>query len=234
MLPAHLFLKTEFAGHGTASETIRTALRTAILEDVLEPGQPLPQSELATGFGVSIIPVREALKHLEAEGLVAFLPNRGATVVGLEEADVLEYSQIRALLEEQAAGFAVQNMSRVDLARIEDAYEAFVEGTRGSNGAVKSGALNRAFHNAIYAAANKPRLLAMIDDLHIRLDRYIRGHLRIEGRKDTTDSEHLAILEACRAKNADLAASLTRTHILHAADISVQVFRQKRRLSQTG
>lgn len=227
MLPARLFLKTEFAGHGTASETICFALRNAILEDTLSPGQPLPQSELAAGFGVSIIPVREALKHLEAEGLVAFLPNRGATVVGMEEADVLEYSHIRALLEEQAAGFAVQNMNRVQLARVEDAYEAFVDGANGPDGPTKSGALNRAFHNAIYAAANKPRLLEMIDDLHIRLDRYIRGHLRIEGRKATTDREHLAILEACRSKNADLAAQLTRNHILEAADISVEIFRQK-------
>ena len=229
MLPARLFLETEFAGHGTASETICVALRSAILEDMLAPGQALPQSELAAGFGVSIIPVREALKHLEAEGLVAFLPNRGATVIGMEEADVLEYSQIRAVLEEQATGFAVRNMSRVHLARIEDAYEAFVEGVRGPDGPIKSGALNRAFHNAIYAAAGKPRLLEMIDDLHIRLDRYIRGHLCIEGRKATTDHEHLAILKACRAKEADLAARLTRLHILDATEISLEIFRQKQR-----
>ncbi|MFT8664874.1 GntR family transcriptional regulator [Acetobacter orientalis] len=229
MLPARLFHETEFAGHGTASETICLALRSAILEDMLAPGQPLPQSELAAGFGVSIIPVREALKHLEAEGLVAFLPNKGATVMGMEESDVLEYSQIRALLEEQAAGYAVQNMNRVHLARIEDAYEAFVEGVSGPNGPVKSGALNRAFHNAIYAAADKPRLLEMIDDLHMRLDRYIRGHLRIEGRKTTTDCEHLAILNACRAKDAPLAAKLTRLHILDAAEISLEIFRQKQK-----
>lgn len=227
MLPASLFVKTEFAGHGTASETICAALRKAILNDTLEAGRALPQSELANGFGVSIIPVREALKHLEAEGLVAFLPNRGATVVGMNEADILEYSHIRALLEEQAAGEAIRNMTRVDLARIEDAYEAFVEGVSGPDGAIKSGALNRAFHNAIYAAAGKPRLLEMIDDLHNKLDRYIRGHLRIEGRKATTDEEHLAILEACRTRDADLAARLTRTHILEAANISVEVFRAK-------
>ncbi|OUI90966.1 GntR family transcriptional regulator [Acetobacter indonesiensis] len=232
MLPASLFLKPEFAGHGTASETISAALRKAILEDALQAGQALPQSELASGFGVSIIPVREALKRLEAEGLVAFLPNRGATVVGMNEADIREYSQIRALLEEQAAGYAVRNMTRVDLARIEDAYDAFVQGVSGPDGAQKSGALNRTFHNAIYAAADKPRLLEMIDDLHNKLDRYIRGHLLIEGRKATTDEEHFAILEACRARDADRAARLTRIHILDAADISVEVFRRKTSLAK--
>ncbi|MCX2559890.1 GntR family transcriptional regulator [Acetobacter farinalis] len=226
MLPASLFCQTEFAGHGTASETICAALRKAILADAIRAGQPLPQSELAAGFGVSIIPVREALKHLEAEGLVAFLPNRGAIVMGLDASDILEYSQIRALLEEQAAREAVTRMTRVDLAHIEDAYEAFVEGTRNPDTTRPSGALNRAFHNAIYVAARKPRLLGMIDDLHNRLDRYIRGHLVLEGRKTITDQEHLAILEACRARDADLAARLTRQHILEAADISAEVFRR--------
>lgn len=234
MLPASLFRQTEFTGHGKAADTICDALRKAILADALRAGQALPQSELASGFGVSIIPVREALKHLEAEGLVTFQPNRGAMVMGLDASDILEYSQIRALLEEQAARDAVANLTRVDLAHIEDAYEAFVQGTRNPDTTRPSGALNRAFHNAIYAAARKPRLLAMIDDLHNRLDRYIRFHLVLEGRKTVTDEEHLAILEACRARDADLAARLTRAHILEAANISVEIFRRKNSLDQTG
>ncbi|ASC04771.1 GntR family transcriptional regulator [Acetobacter pasteurianus] len=228
MLPASLFAKTEITGHGTASEAICDALRRAILEDQIQPGQPLPQSELASGFGVSIIPVREALKHLEAEGLVTFMPNKGAMVIGMNESDILEYSQIRAILEERAAAEGVRNMTRVDFARVEDAYEAFVEGVHGPSGRIRSGALNRAFHNSIYASARSPRLLEMIEDLHVRLDRYIRGHLVIEGRKDITDLEHKAILDACRNRDADLCAKLTRAHILEAAAISIDVFRSRK------
>ncbi|MFH7810926.1 MULTISPECIES: GntR family transcriptional regulator [Acetobacter] len=227
MLPASLFKSVEIAPHGTASESICTALRKAILEDQLPAGRALPQSELAAGFGVSIIPVREALKHLEAEGLVAFTPNKGALVIGLDEADILEYSQIRAVLEEQAAAEGVRNMSRVDFARVEDAYEAFVAGVEGAQGMIRSGVLNRAFHNAIYAAAPRPRLLEMIEDLNTRLDRYIRGHLIIEGRTTITHDEHKAILDACRDRDADLCARLTRIHILEAARISVDVFRRR-------
>lgn len=227
MLPASLFKSVEIAPHGTASESICTALRKAILEDQLPAGRSLPQSELATGFGVSIIPVREALKHLEAEGLVAFTPNKGALVLGMDAADILEYSQIRALLEEQAAAEGVRNMTRVNFARVEDAYEAFVAGLDGPQGMIRSGALNRAFHNAIYEAAPRPRLLEMIEDLHTRLDRYIRGHLVLEGRKDITNDEHKAILDACRNRDADLCAKLTRTHILEASRISVDVFRRR-------
>lgn len=76
MLPASLFMSVETAPHGTASENICTALRKAILEDLLPAGRALPQSELAAGFGVSIIPVREALKHLEAEGWSRSCPTR--------------------------------------------------------------------------------------------------------------------------------------------------------------
>lgn len=226
MLPSRLFTSAGTIGHGTAADTICAALRDAIMADVLHEGQGLPQSELATGFGVSIIPVREALKRLEAEGFVDSLPNRGAMVSSMNEDDILEYSHIRALLEEQAAAEGVRNMTRVDLAKVEDAYEAFVEGAATS---VRSGALNRAFHNTIYDAARRPRLSEMIKDLHVRLDRYIRSHLVIEGRKDITDREHRAILEACRNRDADLCARLTRDHILEAAAISVDVLRQKKR-----
>ncbi|MCH4092173.1 GntR family transcriptional regulator [Acetobacter sp.] len=222
MLPTRLFASVETIAHGTAAETICIALRNAILADIIQTGQALPQSELANGFGVSIIPVREALKRLEAEGFVTCLPNRGAVVIGLDEGDILEYSRIRALLEEQAAIEGVRNMTRVDLAHVEDAYEAFVQ-----DGVAHSGSLNRAFHNAIYAAAKQPRLLEMIEDLHFKLDRYIRGHLVIEGRKAITDREHKAILEACRARDPELCARLTREHILEAAAISVDVFRRK-------
>ncbi len=226
MLPDGIFGVAQDAPRGTASESIAVALRTAILQGTLSAGRPLPQSELATGFGVSIIPVREALKRLEAEGLVSFLPNRGATVAGMSDADIIEYSNIRAVLEEQAIRHAVPRMGRVDLARIEDAYEAFVEGSHGNDGMICSGQLNRDFHNAIYVPAARPRLLEMIDDLHRRLDRYIRSHLVIEGRKVDTDGEHLAILEACRHGDVEEAARLTRQHILHAAEISLQFLRK--------
>ncbi|MGE4521813.1 MAG: GntR family transcriptional regulator [Acetobacter sp.] len=230
MLPSSIFSSAAEIGHGTAAETICGALRAAISQEVLLSGQALPQAELAQGFGVSIIPVREALKRLEAEGFVSCLPNRGAMVLGLNEDDIDEYSHIRALLEEQAAAEGARNMTRVELARVEDAYEAFVSGVKESDGAVQSGTLNRAFHNAIYEAAHRPRLFEMIDDLHVRLDRYIRAHLVLEGRKEITDHEHKAILDACRARDPDLCARLTREHILEAAATSIEVMRRRKKM----
>ena len=119
MLPSSIFETETGRKRGAASTTVGTALRNAILGGTLPAGLALPQSELAEGFGTSIIPVREALKRLEAEGLVTFMPNRGAMVTGMTEDDIIEYSEIRASLEEMAARHAVGRMSRVDLARIE-------------------------------------------------------------------------------------------------------------------
>ncbi|POF62881.1 GntR family transcriptional regulator [Novacetimonas maltaceti] len=227
MLPSSIFDVETGQKRGAASIVVGTALRNAILTGKLPAGQALPQSELAGGFGTSIIPVREALKQLEAEGLVTFMPNRGAMVTGMTEQDIIEYSEIRASLEEMAAHHAVSHMSRMDLARVEDAYEAFVDGAANATSRHDSGDLNRAFHNAIYVAAQRPRLLEMIDDLHIRLNRYIRSHLEIEGRKLVTDREHAEIMQACRRRDADAVARLTRQHILEAANISIKVIRER-------
>ncbi|NVN13174.1 GntR family transcriptional regulator [Nguyenibacter vanlangensis] len=229
MLPESLFIRATEEPRGLASEWVGNALRQAILDGHLADGQSLRQSELAGAFGVSTIPVREALKQLEVEGLVAFQQNRGATVIGLSEEDIIDFSEIRASLEEMAATQSVRRMTRVDLARVEDAYEAFVAGTSDApDGMARSGPLNWAFHGAIYAACGRPRLLEMIEGVHRRVDRYIRAHLEIAGRKAETDAEHLALLAACRSRDAEGIAALTRRHILDAARISVDVLRRRR------
>jgi DNA-binding GntR family transcriptional regulator len=229
MLPESIFIRAQDEPGVLASERVSGALREAILDGVLADGQSLPQSALASGFGVSTIPVREALKQLEVEGLVLFQPHRGATVTGPSEGDIIDYSEIRAVLEEMAAVRAVQRMTRTDLAHIEDAYEAFVTGTsEAPEGMARSGALNWAFHGAIYRAAGRPRLLETIEGAHRRVDRYIRAHLEIPGRKAVTDAEHLALLKACRARDAEAIGPLTRQHIRDAATISLEVLRRNR------
>ena len=213
---------------GSASLEIADALRRAITDGILTDGLPMRQSELARNFGVSTIPVREALKQLEAEGLIAFLPHRGAVVTGMSEADILEYSDIRASLESMAAGLAMTTLTRVDLARIEDAYESFVSGTGDGHDMAQSGRLNWEFHGAIYAAARRPRLYGMIHDLHSRLYRYIRAHLELPGRKAATDAEHFRILLACRDRNGEELARLTKQHIQEAASLSLDVIRSRK------
>src|SRR6266568_8237789 len=101
--------------HGSTPDAVREALRRAISAGELAPGIQLRQDELAEKFGTSRIPVREALRHLEAEGFVTFLPNRGAVVSDLSIDEVVELLEIRIALECHALRLAIPAMGEIDL-----------------------------------------------------------------------------------------------------------------------
>src|ERR1700712_286733 len=102
------------AGNKPAPDVVRDGLREAIFCGEFLEGMPLRQDEIAERFGTSRIPVREALRQLESEGLVSFLPNKGVIVKGLSIDDVLEMLEIRIALECRALKLAVPNMAYED------------------------------------------------------------------------------------------------------------------------
>lgn len=99
-------------------EQICEALTNAIIEGRLKPGQPLTEQSLQKEFGVSRTPIREALRILEAKGLVTVIPRKGAWVKQIEKKDIEETFPIRALLEGYAAKVAVERMTPDDLDRM--------------------------------------------------------------------------------------------------------------------
>ena len=104
---------------GTAPETIAAALRADILSGATKPGTLLRQEDLAARFAMSRIPVRDALRLLEAEGLVTIATNRGAQVSRLSRSEVAEIYHLRSLLECNCLGLAIPRMSETELDRIE-------------------------------------------------------------------------------------------------------------------
>lgn len=152
----------------TTPDLIADALREAIQCGELESGQPLPQEEFAARFKVSRLPVREALRQLEAEGLVVVYPNRGAFVVELSPEEVREVYDLRALLEGDALRRAVPLLTEADLRRAEAAHQAL----EGETDRVKQGQLNREFHAALYAPLARPRQRALIETLRGVVERY--------------------------------------------------------------
>lgn len=143
-------------------DLIADALRKAILRGLFQSGQSLRQDEIATQFGVSRIPVREALRQLEAEGLVTLYPNRGATVSALSPAEIQEICEIRIALETTAIQLAIPQMATSDLQKAKTILEMTQE-TEASRWAE----LNWEFHATLYTPANRPRLLSLIKTLHI-------------------------------------------------------------------
>lgn len=196
----------------TASEVILRYIRNAIVTGALDEGAPIRQDEVASMFNVSKIPVREALKQLESEGFVTFQRNRGAIVASLSEPEIAQIFEVRAILESNAVRLSVPIMRATDFDRAEACCMAFERETDVSRWAE----LNWAFHSSLYVAADRPYLLQMIRSVNDRIERYLRVQLTISGGHEVAAREHREIFDACKAKDADLAARLVHDHIMGA------------------
>ena len=148
----------------TAQDTALAALRADLRDGFLTPGDQVVQETLAERYGVSRVPLREALKTLEAEGQVVYHPNRGYFVTELRVADLLEVYRLRELLEAEAISVAVPALSDEDV-------DAFAELLHDVDVASAAGdvetltAANRRFHFAIFDAAGLPRLSRLLRQL---------------------------------------------------------------------
>jgi len=194
----------------TSSSMVADVLREAIMRGTLKGGQPLRQDELAQRFGLSRIPVREALCQLEGEGLVTVQPHRGTIVSQLSGAELQELCEIRVALETMALRLAIP---RLDDDTLNRAAAILVE-TDGETNVLEHWSQNNwRFHSALYEPAGRPHLLSMIKTLHDTVDRYLRLHVSILNYKTKGQAEHWRILDACRRRESAAAVSLLEQHI---------------------
>ena len=196
----------------TASDVIAKHIRDAIMTGTLEEGEPIRQDDVAKLFNVSKIPVREALKRLEAEGLVLFQRNKGAVVTSMSDAELAQIFEVRAMLESNAIKLAVPAMTEETFARA----EAYCDEFMGETNVGRWAELNWKFHSSLYQDANRPYLINLIRSVNDRIERYLRLQLALSHGEKTADREHRAILAACRARDGELAASLLSAHITGA------------------
>ncbi len=194
-------------GSNTAG-LIADALRNAIMNGSLKSKQPLRQDEIAAEFGVSKIPVREALFQLEAEGLVTFYPNRGAIVSELSAAEAREISIMRTALETVALQEAIPKLKPVDFSKAEGILNAIDHETD----YFKWGQLNLEFHTTLYQPCEMPRLINTVRMLHVNVARYFIIFQAMEYR-DKSQKEHRDILAACRQGDIDLACAHLKVHL---------------------
>jgi DNA-binding GntR family transcriptional regulator len=194
----------------TASEIIAKHLRDAIIGGHFGEGEPIRQDEIAGMFNVSKIPVREALKRLEAEGLVLFQRNKGAVVTKISEPELAQMFEVRVLLEVQAIRFAVPNMTEATFVEAERICDEFIEDSDVGRWAE----LNWALHACLYEPAQRPFLTHLIRSIHDKVERYLRLQMSLGESKERADLEHRAIVHACRSGDADKAAELIEQHII--------------------
>jgi DNA-binding GntR family transcriptional regulator len=202
----------------TAQEAVLHALRGAIASGRLRPGQQIIQEDLSTEFGVSRVPLREALKILEGEGQVTYYPHRGYFVTELSVSDLLEVYRLRELLEAEALSLAVRKCSDAEL----DDIAVLLESVEVAAGAADIGAMtttNRSFHFAMFDLAGLPRLSRLIRQLWDATDVYRTVYFHDVANRDRIQNEHRAILTALRNRNA---RELIELHAKHRAN-SVRV-----------
>lgn len=190
-------------------EIIKDQLRYEIQKGTLPTGTQLRQDALAERFNTSRLPVREALRQLEAEGLVTYQRNRGAVVAGMDVAQICEMLDIRIALECHAAKIGVPNM----VARDFDAMQRILEQYDASDSVSEWAEYNRHFHLALSAASNNLRLRRLIEEFCLNTDRYTHELISEATGKENPQSDHYAILEACKRRDADTVVRLLEAHI---------------------
>ena len=193
-----------------SAQLIADTLREAIIQGRLTAGQPLRQEQLASHFSVSRIPLREALRSLESEGWIEFLPNRGARVTGLSANEAREIYEIRASLERTALELAFPCHTSESWHDVEVALHAALKEKQRPRYVHR----NREFHLALYRPSQRPHLLGLIDSLHKRGERYLRLKLEMPFHKRKSDDDHLQIYKACRQGELDRAIQILTAHLL--------------------
>lgn len=215
----------------TVSHQTADALRERILRGTYPDDAPLRQDALAAEFGVSRIPVREALRQLEAEGLVLFNPHRGAVVSSLSVREIEELFELRSQIESDLVRRAVPRVTPEDLARAQDILTAYEAALR--RGEVATwGQLNWQFHSTLYAPANRQFTMTVVQRLHQQSDRYLRMQLSLTHGESRASHEHRAIFTAVRARDVRQASSLMLQHILGAGRQLVTFLRTQRAESE--
>ena len=189
---------------------IARTLAARIVDGRLAPGVALRQDHVAAEFHASHVPVREAFRRLEAQGLLVSAPRRGVRVAPLDPASVLEVTEMRAVLEPLALRHAVARLGPLDLDDAEAALAADVSAP--DVHALEEA--NRRFHMAITRACGMPRLEAIIADLQqVNARAMVAMWQTLPDWQPRSSSEHRVILDAIRAKRVDSAEALLAAHI---------------------
>lgn len=193
----------------TRQEIIVNRLRDALLRGYLKPGQKLDQNEIADMLKVSRSPIREALRTLAAEGLVELIPHRGAVVAELSLDELEEILVLRGVLEGMAARLA---LPKIDAERLRT-LEVLLHQLSQTTDLDQWIELNHRFHHTIYQAANRPRLLTLIDNLRNTITPYMRQFIASTEHMREAAGSHQLIYEACVKRDPLLLEQETQAHL---------------------
>lgn len=197
----------------TTPDLIADALREAIFAGEFEDGEELNQVALAEHFGVSRVPLREAMRQLQAEGLITVEAHRRAVVTGLTPETLVELFDLRTLLESYLLELALPSTSGKELEELADICKRM----EATSDRLEWLSLNREFHRLLYRPARRAFSLSLVEQLMGKAQRYLNLWSAGKGieRRDEANREHRRILAAAKRGDVEGATQVLRTHIAH-------------------
>ena len=211
------------AAYRTMQRIVEDHLRSEILRGRMAPGTRLNQHSLADQLKVSRTPVREALRTLQAEGLVELTPHRSAIVVSLEQGDIAEIFDIRATLEARAAQLAAPHLTDETMAQLHELDDRMTHALETHDD--RWILLHREFHRTIYQASGWPRLCGLIEAQFNALGPYERLWAQLSGHDATKFRRgHQDVLQAAATRDPNvLATSLTEHTLRTPRELSLHI-----------
>ncbi|WP_339421229.1 MULTISPECIES: GntR family transcriptional regulator [unclassified Pseudomonas] len=203
-IPAHL-----------ARSVIEETLRNAILDGRLPCGTAMRQQELASLFGVSRMPVREALRQLEAQSLLHVVTHKGAVVAPLIEDNSAETYELRMLLESEALRSSIPLLTETDIAEA----DAIIVALEQEKDYTEIGRLNRLFHMALYSKAPNQRLLKLVEHGLNEEERFLRYNLEAMGLGQTSQEDHRELLSLVAQKKTEESILTLRNHLMRGMEV---------------
>ena len=200
-------------------------LREAIIGGEYPPGSPLRHSELTDAFGVSLIPIREAIRKLEVERLVDSVPNKGARVAGISLDDVDDVYQTRIALETEALRRAWPRLSVEVVEGISETRERMVERVRRDDETFYE--LHRRVHFDVSERSESPWLVHLIEILWSHTERYRRLAAKLDSFVDEGSDLHGVILEAIKAQDRDAAEEALRNDLQRTARLMFTAYQEQ-------
>jgi DNA-binding GntR family transcriptional regulator len=213
------------------TSAVADKLRDKIVRGEIPEGEQLRQDAIAQEFQVSRIPVREALRQLEAEGLITIILHRGAVVSSLSPTDIKDIFEMRALLESEVLRASIPKLTEEHLHAAEEVLKRYEKSLWTEEDISEWGRLNWEFHSALYAGADRPQFLSVIRTLNYQCERYIRLQLYLTRAMERAREEHRTLLNLCRERKTAEAVDLMGRHIRYAGE-SLHDFVLERRRQQ--
>jgi DNA-binding GntR family transcriptional regulator len=207
----------------TKSEAAYHDLRERVIDGRLAPGTDLDQESLAREIGLSTTPVREALRRLEAEGLVIQRAHFAIHVPELSRREIRDIYAVRLMLEPEAVRLACELASDETPERVRAILEDSLAARPGSLSPLDRLHINRNFHRGIYAASNNDTLTAILDSLWDRCDRYRLQLLKQDTTVESSVKEHQQMAEAFSAREGQRLADLIRSHLLRWSETVIEL-----------